>query len=56
MHERVATGLALGILGNLVRFSHSFVILYQSVITRGRSKDELDKVELKYASIDAGGR
>jgi hypothetical protein len=31
MHERVATERALGILGDLVHFSHSFAMLYLPV-------------------------
>ena len=35
MHERVATGRALVILGNLGHFRHSSIALYQSVIAQG---------------------
>ena len=46
MHERVATGRALGILGNLAHFRHSFISLYQSIITKGGSKNKYDNIEL----------
>jgi hypothetical protein len=35
MHERVATGRALGILGTLGHFRHLFILQYQLVIAIG---------------------
>ena len=45
MIER-SVSIILGILGNLGHFRHSFIVLYQSVMTRGERKDKYDKVEL----------
>ena len=45
MIER-SDSLILGILVNLDHFRHSFFPLYQSVLTRGGSKDKWDKIKL----------
>ena len=38
--------LILVILGNLVHFRHLFIVLYQSVTTKGCYEDKYDKVEI----------
>jgi hypothetical protein len=51
MHERVATGRALGILVTLGHFRHLFILQYQLFIARGGSKNKFNKVELDATQI-----
>ena len=51
MHERVATGRALGILVNLDHFRHSFILLFQSVIKKRLKQKNNPPVYPQYISF-----
>ena len=56
MHERVATGRALDILGTLDHFRHLFILQYKLAIAIGLSKNEFNKVELYWVHIGQSRR